>query len=137
MVFTGTFSSRSLIFYPASNFCKGREESPLPSSHTLLGQHPAFWTERALHEMQRAESFACRLVCGKQTSPHQKGEAWTCSRKMIPVNNCRQGCAMPWQWWKGSCITPSSGVERQIHLKMLHSGVRSFGAGQVYPTPAS
>lgn len=56
---------------------------------------------------------------------------------MIPVNNCRQGCAMPWQWGKSSCITLCSGVERQICFIMLHNGVRSFGAGQIYPTPAS
>lgn len=44
---------------------------------------------------------------------------------------------MPWQWGKGSCITPCSRVERQMCFIMWHNGVRSFRAGQIYPTPAS
>lgn len=119
------------------------EKSPLCPVPTLFpGTILPFGQSRlasiSLHKMQRAYSFACRLVCGNQTSPHQKGKAWTCNRKVIPVNNCRQGCAVvPWQWGRGSCITPCSGVERQISFVMLHDGVRSFGAGRIYSTPAS
>lgn len=44
---------------------------------------------------------------------------------------------MPWQWGKISCITLCSGGERQISFIMLHNGVRSWGTGQIYATPAS